>query len=423
MTNPDQMQASAYNGVPPRAAALLRGVAERLDSQVEEIAEMMVTSQRAEIPAYRDMADESLIADVRTVSVSVVRMWLTLMSTGQPIDDAMLTPVREGARRRVVQGMDVESLLRGYRVGIRVMWSEIISSPGWQGRALHDAMGPVVTWVLNFSDLMSSTVAAAYIDEAAKLAREREHRRSSLLNLILAGPAPDQHQAPEELDLPHCVVVARVAENLPLAQLEQIGYQLESHVDAVLWTVRHSSVVVVVRLPDPLRRQSLRPRLARMLADDRILAFGVGNRAEGPTETRQSHTEASEALMIGPQIVDPGPAIYDYSELAPMIALLQDPARARRFARTTLEPMAAVLERKWALATLDAYLSRQGRLKDIAAVLNLHPSTVKYRLNELRPHLAAAGADAAGDGDRAATLLLAVRVDQYLTATDKGAQP
>lgn len=405
------------NRVPDRAAALLRGVAERLESQVDEIAEMMVSTQCAEIPAYRDMTDESMIADVRTISRTVVRMWLTVMATGEPIDESALTPVVEGARRRAVQGVDIESLLRAYRVGIRVMWSEIVSSPGWQGRALHDAMGPVVTWVLNFSDLMSTTVASAYLDEAAQLAREQEHRRSSLLNLILAGPGPEHHQAPEELDRPHCVVVAQVPEGLALAQLEQIGYQLERHVDAVLWTVRHSSLVVVVRLPEPLRRQELRQRLARLLADERILSFGMGNRAESPAETRQSHAEASDALRIGPHVLTLGPPVYDYRDLAPLIALLQDPERARRFARTVLEPMAPVLDRTWAMPTLDAYLSRQGRLKEIAEALDLHPNTVKYRLNEIRPHLQAG--DSIGDGDRSATLLLAIRVHQYLTAADK----
>ena len=413
-------EATTDDGVPPAAAALLRGVADRLESHIDQIAEIMVTTQRAEIPAYRDMDDESLIADVRTISVTVVRMWLNVMATGRPIDDAMLTPIVEGARRRAVQGVDIESLLRAYRVGIRVMWTEIVKSPGWQGHLLHEAMAPVVTWVLNFSDLMSTTVASAYIDESAQLAREQEHRRSSLLNLILSGPAPDQHHAPDELDLPHCVVVARVAHNLPLAQLEQIGYEFERRVDAAMWTVRHSSVVVVVRLPDRLRRQDLHSRLTRLLGDDRILAFGVGNRAEGPAETRQSHSEATEALQIGPQIVRAGPAVYDCRELTPVLVLLQDPTRARRFAHTALEPFADVLDRKWAMPTLDAYLSNQGRLKEIAATLGLHPNTVKYRLNELRPHLD--DADAARDGDRAATLLLAIRIHQYLDAYGKNSQ-
>src|SRR5690625_2692895 len=171
----DHPNVSSDDEVPAAAAALLREVAEHLESHIDAIAEMMVTTQRAEIPAYRDMDDESLIADVRTISVTVVRMWLTVMATGKPIDATMLTPIVEGARRRVLQGVDIESLLRAYRVGIRVMWTEIVNSPGWQGRVPHAAMAPVATWVLTFSDVLSTTVASAYIDESAQLAREQEH--------------------------------------------------------------------------------------------------------------------------------------------------------------------------------------------------------------------------------------------------------
>lgn len=410
----EPQRAPATNEVPPGATALLRGVAEQLESRVDEIAEMMVSTQRAEIPAYQDMHDESLLADVRTVSVTVVRMWLSVMATGRPVDQTMLTPVIEGARRRVAQGVDIESLLRAYRVGIRVMWSEIIGSREWGQQSLQDAIGPVVTWVLNFSDLMSTTVAAAYIEETGRLAREQEHRRSSLLNLILAGPAPERHHAPEEIDNPHCMIEVRVAENLTLSQLEDIGALLTRRVGAVLWTVRHSSVLAVVRLSERLDRQVLLEKLGKLLTDPRIVAFGVGNRAQGPTETRQSHVEATEALQIGPHLVGTGSRVYDYRALAPLIALLQDPMRARRFAETTLEPMAPVLDRVWALETLDAYLSRQGRQREVAEVLNVHLNTVKYRLNELRPYLDAA---LTADGDSAATLLLAIRIRQYLAFT------
>jgi hypothetical protein len=403
---------STANEIPSGAAALLRGVAEQLESRVDEIADMMVSTQQSEIPAYQGMHDESMLEDVRTISVAVVRMWLSVMATGRPVDETMLTPVIEGSRRRVAQGVDIESLLRAYRVGIRVMWREISGSREWGQKSLHEAIGPVVTWVLNFSDLMSTTVAAAYIEETGRLAREQEHRRSSLLNLILAGPSPERHQAPEEIDSPHCMIEVRVAENLPLSQLEDIGSVLARRAGAVLWTVRHSSVVAVVRLSDRLDRRALLENLGKLLVDPRIVAFGVGNRAQGPTETRQSHIEATEAVGIGPHLVGTGSRVYDYRALAPLIALLQDPMRARRFAETTLEPLAPILDRVWALETLDAYLSRQGRQREVAQVLNVHLNTVKYRLNELRPHLDAA---LTVDGDGAATLLLAIRVRQYLS--------
>ena len=403
------------DGVSARAVALLREVAEQLDSQADAIAATMVRTYEAEIPTYRSIADASLRDDVHSVSAAMVRLWLTVMATGHPIDASLLAPLTEGARRRAAQGIEMEPMLRAYRIGIRVMWSEIIASSTWHGRALQGIMGLIATWALDFADRISTAVAAAYTDEAAHVAREREHRRSGLLNIILAGPSSDQRHGPEELGAPHCVVLAKLPSGLPLTTLEGIGSLLEKHVNASLWTVRHCSVVAVVEMPNVSDREQLRQRLSRLTFDGAAPAFGVGDRAEGPEETRQSYAEAADALEIGPKIAPTTYPVFDYRDLAPVIALLADPTRARRFAATALQPLTPMLDRKWTLATVEAYLSRQGRLKEVAAALGVHQNTVKYRLNELRPLLDST----ISDGNRAATLLLALRVHQYFSMTDR----
>jgi DNA-binding PucR family transcriptional regulator len=108
--------------------------------------------------------------------------------------------------------------------------------------------------------------------------------------------------------------------------------------------------------------------------------------------------------------------VYDHQDLAPLIALLDQPDRARRFALSTLEPLGDLASRPWLLPTLEAYLIHQGRLKEAAADLDVHVNTVKYRLRELRAHAGPAFAD----GDRAVALLLALRAMRVLEA-DAGA--
>jgi hypothetical protein len=399
--------------VSPRAGAVLREVADRLHPQADAIARTMVHSYEAEIPTYQAIGDAGLLDDVHSVSAAMVRLWLTVMATGRPVDEDLLLPLAEGARRRAAQGIDMESMLRAYRIGIRVMWSEIIASPIWQVRPLQHVMGAVATWALEFADRISTTVAAAYLDEAAHAAREREHRRSSLLNVILAGPGSETHQAPDELAAPHCVVLAQLKADLPLNTLESVGRRLERGVDAQLWTVRHCSVVAAVPLPAGRDRRAVRDQLAALVGHDSITAFGIGSRAAGFAETRHSYAEAVDALQFGPSLTSVNRSVYDYAELAPVITLLADPERARRFATTVLEPLDSMLDRRWVLPTVEAYLLRQGRLKEVAAALGVHQNTVKYRLAELRPVLDGT----VGHGDHAATLLLAVRIHQYFSAT------
>lgn len=399
--------------VSPRTAALLREVAEQLEPQVDGIATTMTAFYPQEIDAYHD-GDESLMDDVRVVACATVRLWLTVMASGQDVDEANLTPLQEGARRRAVQGIDLDAVLRAYRLGIRVMWTEITTSPAWNDPELQGGMGAVATWALSFSERICSAVAAAYLDETARLTREREHRRSSLLSLILADPEMEQYRVPPDLSRPHCVAVAKVPADRSLDQLEQIGHCLERQADASLWTVRHASVVSIVPLKSSGCRPAALQQLSRLASTEAIEAFGVGTQASHPTETRQSYLEATDALRFGPRTSHPASPVYDYGELAPIIALLRHPEQAKRFADAALDPWVSILGRKWALVTLEAYLTRQGRVKEIAAVLGVHLNTAKYRLNELRPLLD----QIVGNGDHAATLLLSIRVRQYLSLTD-----
>ena len=402
--------------LPPRVATLLRQVATQLEGQADEIATTMVRAYETEIPAYEAIVDDALLDDVRVVSSALVRCWLTVMATGGPPRDELSIPLLEGARRRVAQGFDLQSLLRAYRIGIRVMWSEITASPVWKGRPLQGALALVATWVLDFADQICTGVAAAYMDETARVTRELEHRRSALLNVILAGPGSEHLHGPDELQSPHCTVVASVAPDLSLLELEDTGKVLEEAAGALLWTVRHSSVVAAVALADGVHREQLRRRLRRLVDGKRIVALGIGGRAEGVGETRHSYSEAVDALRFGPHLwIESGP-VYDYLDMAPILALMSDPGRARRFVTEALAPLGDLIHREWVLPTIEAFLLHQGRLKEIAAALNVHQSTVKYRVNELRILIDSS----LRSGDRAANLLLAVRLHQLLGADTAG---
>ncbi len=391
----------------PRAVRMLREIAERRASECDRIAGAMFAAYRAEIPAYAAIEDPVLCDDVLSVSAAMVRAWLEVLSTGEAVSKERLTPMLEGSRRRAAQGIDLHSMLRAYRVGVRVMWRELVSAPEWQSHALQSAMPQVAEWALDFADRMNTEVAAVYLDEMAHVALQREHRRSALLTVVLAGPVTDA-DGPAELDAPHVVVVARVADDLPLSRLEQIGEVLEREAGAVLWTVRHRGVIGAVPAAGP--RVQLMRRLAGLLRTDGILAVAAGGTARGARETRGSYSEAMESLRAGSVLMAGSSQVYDFQELAPFIALLARPDQARRFVATALEPLGDLVERPWVVPTLEAYIAKQGHTKEAAAQLGVHLNTVKYRLRELR---AACGATLA-DGERATTLLLALKVRRLL---------
>src|SRR5258708_13461729 len=96
------------------------------------------------------MTAPALREDVQRVSGALVRAWLGVMSTGQPVNPDDLAPLREGARRRATQGIDLQSMLRAYRLGIRVMWTELVNSPEWQNGPLAGAGGHITRKALDF---------------------------------------------------------------------------------------------------------------------------------------------------------------------------------------------------------------------------------------------------------------------------------
>ena len=364
----------------------------------------------AEIPAYRRITDPALIEDVRSVSEDLVRVWLGVMGTGQPPSAAALQPLVEGARRRVAQGVDLHSLLRAYRVGLRVMWHDLMSAPEWQRPSLQSELGHVAELALDYADRISTEIAAAYVDELARLTRERVQQRSVLLEIILAGPESEAVHGPRELERSHLVVVVQVAGGLPVERLEAVGGALEASLEASLWTIRHQSVIAAVPLRPGHGRGHVLEQARGVATVPGVVAVGVGGDALGARETRHSYREAIDTLSHGASLAGDGRAVYDFQEFASAIAVARQPDQARRFVATALSPLGDLARRRWALPTLEAYLARQGRTKETAAALGVHQNTVKYRLRELQE---VAGALLA-DPERAGALLLAVRLRRLL---------
>jgi hypothetical protein len=394
-----------------RATRVLQEIAKQQFDEADRIASAMFAAYEAEIPAYASITDPALREDVQSVSAALVRSWLRVMSTGEQIGPEGLAPLLQGARRRAAQGIELQSMLRAYRVGIRVMWTELVSKPEWQSSALQGALVHVAEWALDFADRVNTEVTAVYLDEMERVAREREHRRSALLNVVLSGPGSEALDGPAELERPHAVVVARVTGDLDLSRLEEIGTLLETEVGAVLWTVRHRSVIAAVPYAPGANRQRLLAQLEAVMPVAGIAAFAVGGNARGARDSRQSYAEAIETLRAG-TVLMPGQPVYDYQALAPSVALIARPEAARRFVATALEPLGTLVDKPWVAPTLETYLACQGRMKEAAGHLGVHLNTVKYRLRELRE---ATGLPSA-TGDGAMALLLALKLRRLLEA-------
>jgi transposase-like protein len=390
---------------------VVRQIAARQRDRASDIARHMYAALTAEVPDYAAITDERLAEDVRSVSTAGVLLWLELVRSGRVPATDDLEPVREGARRRARQGFDHYALLRAWRIGIRVMWSELIADSEAQQPLVRQVLPEFAEAAMNYSDQISLAVTDAYLEEAARVAREHEHRRSALLELILSHPEAAGTQ-PAEMRRPHVVAVVETPD-LPLESLDRVGRELEAVAGAVFWTVRSQTLVAVI----PLSRGN-RARVVKRMRDvyaalGRIKSIGIGGEASSVAETRQSYVEAVESLKYGELLGAGKGPVHDFAELGSYTLMASDVSRARRFVQTVL----AVLEPRrpdWLEPTLEAFLSRQGRIKEAARALNVHPNTVKYRLGvaAVNPRLGSV----LRDPDASAELLMALRLNRILEA-------
>jgi sugar diacid utilization regulator len=263
------------------------------------------------------------------------------------------------------------------------------------------ALAELSTFMLEFTDRLARASEQAYADELSGAPHEPD-----LFGAVLSDRTPENFHNATWLPAPHCVVIAEATiEGTPA----DLAAALARETRAEYWTTRGSGVVAACPIEGADGRDVLIRHLARFTNATRPLRVAVGGVAQGPSGTRMSYREASEAMRAGNRLSGGAALIHDSQELAPLVCLVRDPEPAMRFARACLYPLGRLAERGWVLPTLAAYLKCQGKLKEIATELAVHPSTVKYRLNELRPFLDAHVAN----GDQAAALLLAVRVAEY----------
>src|SRR6185312_4335318 len=128
---------------------------------------------------------------------------LNAMQTGE-LHDEDFVPMIEGARRRAVQGIDREAVLRAYRVGVQVFWREVTAMLAVTGTTGDHDLASMAAFVLEFADRISTEVAAAYADQALRDGRIMEQRhRTQLFDAVLAGTLDEHHRGVDAFAAKH----------------------------------------------------------------------------------------------------------------------------------------------------------------------------------------------------------------------------
>jgi hypothetical protein len=339
----------------------------RLD--FDQITHRMLDSFRASINGYRRLPEPLLEGNIVGVIEHNLEVFRGSTLAGHEPGDAELEPFRASARVRAAEGMPLEDLLHAYRLGGRLAWQALLDAAGEEDR---DGLLVGAEILMRYIDLVSATVAQAYLD-ARQLAVSEEERGLRALLLALCEDEDPLHADTSAL-------AARVG--VPLTR----DYRPFAIAIAEESAIRHGQMAA------NLRSQSI----LALTEGDRVsglLAEGQELRPPPGTLMALDAPAVRGALSAGLEqvrmVIDLGrrlgrTGLLNPEDIAVEMLLASSPKTAESLSRRVFEPLRAGTGRRAALEeTLNVFLASQTDRRAAAATLHIHPNTLDYRLRRI----------------------------------------
>jgi len=378
-----------WHELPPEIASVLRP---HLGSITDEMIEAVAT-----VPAYARPLEGPLGDGIRDGVQAALRHFLAeVRAGGQVVRPDVYSALGRGEMRA---GRSLESLMSAYRVGARVAWRRFAAAgvvAGLEPAVLYELAESIFAYI----DVLSAESAAGYALEQSAAASEAELRRRRLVRMLVRDPAPE----------PAAVEVAAAEAGWPLprtlAVLAIAGEQRSAAASRLPPGSIHEAIgeltCAVIEDPDGPGRPAVIERAVTAAGAQAALGTSVDW-----TQARISLARARAALELERERLGGRPGFVRARERAGELLLRSDRRLAAELASDRLGPLDGLTagSRARLTETLRVWLAEQGRLGQVAARLDIHPQTARYRLGRLRELFG----DALDDPDQRFWLELALR--------------
>jgi sugar diacid utilization regulator len=378
----------------------LSAVARRISVRKDELARRTIARYRAEVVGFQNV-DEADLADSLEFIVRNIETLVDGLEGTEPVSEEFLETAREVAARRVHQGVTLESMLHQGRLWGETLWESVLTTACLHLPEEREAALRIAGRLWRHVDVVSTTMAHAYLDEMT----DRGLLGRDLLDSLLTGQGDDERVRRlarilhRRLGENHVVVLVRAdtvptedGGRIPLASsvaLDHIVEAARTHLHpttaSLLVGIRQGDVVALYPAPGPDELDAVRRESAAMteaLAID--VAVGISGWHSGRPAIATAYAEAREAVEIAAGMGVRGRAISLDDVLVDH--MLRASPHARRILEETLRPLAEYDEARRAelIPTLRAYLEAGTNLTQSARLLMVHPNTVVYRLRRIR---------------------------------------
>lgn len=384
----------------------LAGIAGRLIVRREALARAIIDRLREEILDYRLMDEELVYRDVYGVTLANLDIVLQSLVDNEPLEDAVHEVTREGAARRVEQGLPLKAFLHGARLWGRIVWQSVLDETDPAVPAEREAALQIAGLLQRHVDHLSTAAAEGYLTELQSSLSDHEVIRRDLLDDLISGNGDSERVRGLARSLRlkladrYVVVVLRVQEariedtpEQPLASrvaLRRIVDAARRHLrpadGSLLVGMRQGEVVAFYPLGADAALAAVHEQasaLAEALADNGV-SVGVGGEHDGLAAVASGFAEARDAAEIGLRTGARGRAVVFDDVL--IDHLLQSSPHPERILDRTVGPLVAYDGARQAelLPTLRAYLASGFNLTRSAELMCVHPNTVVYRLRRIR---------------------------------------
>jgi hypothetical protein len=406
---------TTFAAVPPEAADVLRPT-------LPGLADEMIAAIALEVPDYARAMEGTFGQMVRHgVEVALSRFMDMIANPAADVTRARDTYVNLG-RGEFHAGRSLDALLAAYRVGARLAWRRFVEAGSTAGLA-PDALYSLGEAMFAYIDEISAESADGYAEEQSAAAGESQRRRRRHVRLLAQDPPPAQEAIRTAAQtaawqLPRTLAVLVVADSGVSGAAAQLpdGAAAETAMGAAPETAVGATRGEPVAGEEIV--EAIATRLARRLGNAAVggAAGGLGcvfvPDPDAPGRRRQivaelDHEGAPEIVSLGPTVAwhdataslrraaaafrlaaggrIPRGLVIAEEHLATLL-LTADRALAADLAASRLAPLQALGDgpRARLTETLRAWLDRPGQVQAVAAELDVHPQTVRYRLRQLR---------------------------------------
>jgi hypothetical protein len=296
-----------------------------------------------------------------------------IVAAGEPVAREQLAPLRALAARRVHQGLGLDAFLRSYRIAAAGVW-EACAQEASRLDVSRDAGLELARVVLDAIERITTCAAEDYLREEARLRREGARRSRDLVARLIAGrSAGETWRLPAG---PFVTVVGRIeTASLPAGDaLQLVRDLLEEHAGPSAIAVREDEIVLIG--VDAGGVAAARERAGAAHALD--VRFGVSVPVADATGVEHAYREATLSLAYS----SPERPIVSLADLSTLeCALVGADGTARAVIAAKAGGVGDLSDEE--VATVRAFAGADLNVGRAAAELDIHPNTVRYRLQRI----------------------------------------